>query len=546
MSAKKRNTSRDGFRNKVESFVLTGFKPFWSLVQCNAWLNKMANRILVNSAIAKIPVRPLPFSTRSPYTSWASLTQRAHTGMHLPPTDWKPLASGSIMGLYLKPADAFVQNLPPVESLGVLFRQDGPTRYSEKSTLLLPYFVQWFTDSFIRSDRENPLRNSSNHEIDLCNIYGLTPAITAMLRSGKGGKLKSQVLNGEEYPPFYHDEDGNPKAEFKGMPHMPGEGGGYRADSLPLEKKRRLFAMGLEVERVNVQVGYVMMNVLWLREHNRLCGLLATEYPAWDDERIFQTARNISVVEMINIIVEDYINHVHPYQFRFISDPLAFSDAPWNRPNWMSVEFALVYRWHSMLPPTLVHQGREMPTPGSMWNNEMIIEKGLGAMFEEVSSQRAARVGLFNTPDFLVPTELASIRLGRLAKLRSYNDYRELCKFPRVTDFDQISENPRVQQELKRLYGHVDHIELYVGLYAEDARPGSALPSLVARLVGVDGFSQIFTNPLMQKNIYNEETFSPLGWAEIQNTRKLSQVVNRNGPGDRHYAVSFNQDHSAR
>ena len=197
--------------------------------------------------------------------------------------------------------------------------------------------------------------------------------------------------------------------------------------------------MGVELERVNVQIGYVMLNVLCLREHNRMCELLAKNYPTWDDERLFQTARNIVMVEMLKIVLEDYINHITPYHFQFFTDPPAFSDAKWYRPNWMAVEFTLVYRWHSMLPDTLIHEGKKMSMPDSMWNNEMIIKKGLGAIFEESCSQPAAQLGLFNTPDFLIPTEIASILLGRGAKLRSYNDYREMCKFPRVTDFNQIS-----------------------------------------------------------------------------------------------------------
>ena len=32
--------------------------------------------------------------------------------------------------------------------------------------------------------------------------------------------------------------------------------------------------------------------------------------------------------------------------------------------------------------------------------------------------------------------------------LGSYNDYRELCRFPRVTAFDQISGNEKVQRRL--------------------------------------------------------------------------------------------------
>jgi prostaglandin-endoperoxide synthase 2 len=205
----------------------------------------------------------------------------------------------------------------------------------------------------------------------------------------------------------------------------------------------------------------------------------------------------------------------------------------------MSVEFSLVYRWHSMLPDTLIHNGQTIPMPDSRWNNDMIISQGLGAIFEESCSQPAAQLSLFNTPDFLLHTELASIQMSRKSKLRSYNDYRELCKYPRVTDFDQISSDRRVQRELERLYGHVDNIELYVGLYAEDLRPNSALPPLVGRLIGIDAFSQAFTNPLLAQNIFNPETFSPVGWKIIHNTKTLSDLVHRNVPEGKSYRISF-------
>ncbi len=535
----KRDTSRDGFKNKLETFALTGLKPIWDFIQSKDALKKIVNKTIVNNAVLKIPTRPYPFSTKSPYTSWESLTERNYSGLHLPPLDWKPSADKNYTGFNLAPTEKFEKNLPPVEELAVLYKKTGETQYSPKSTLLFPYFVQWFTDSFLRTDRQNHLQNTSNHQIDLCNVYGLNPTITNLLRSHQGGKLKSQILNGEEYPPFYYDENGQAKEEFKGIPHVITNEFVNKSENFPPEKKQKLFAMGVELERVNVQIGYVMLNVLCLREHNRLCELLAKNYPTWDDERLFQTARNIVMVEMLKIVLEDYINHITPYHFQFFTDPLAFSDAKWYRPNWMAVEFTLVYRWHSMLPDTLIHEGKRMSMPDSMWNNDMIIKKGLGGIFEETCSQPAAQLGLFNTPDFLIPTEIASILLGRGAKLRSYNDYREMCKYPRVTDFNQISGNENVQKELKRLYGHVDNIEFYVGVYAEDLRPNSALPPLVGRLIGIDAFSQAFTNPLLAENVFNPETFSPVGWEEIQNTKTLSQVVHRNIPQGKNYRVSF-------
>jgi prostaglandin-endoperoxide synthase 2 len=537
----KRDTSRDGLRNKVETYVLTHFKPIWNFIQSNNTLRKITNKTLINNAVYKIPTRPYAFSTKSPYTSWESLTDRSYSGLHLPPLDWKPLTQKNYIGINLTPAEKFEKNLPPVEDLEALYKKkNGETIYSPKSTLIFPYFVQWFTDSFLRTDRENHLKNISNHQIDLCNVYGLNPTITEMLRSHQGGKLKSQIINGEEYPPFYYDENGQPKEEFKGLPHQVTNEFVNKADSFPSEKRQKLFAMGVEVERANVQIGYVMLNVLALREHNRLCALLAKNYPTWDDDRLYHTARNIVMVEFLKIVLEDYINHITPYNFHFFTDPLSFTHEKWYRQNWMTVEFTLVYRWHSMLPDTLIYDGQKIPMPDSMWNNDMIIKKGLGALFEESCSQPAAQLGLFNTPDFLIPTELASVRLGRAAKIRSYNDYREMCKYPRVTDFNQISSNENVQKELKRLYGHVDNIELYVGLYAEDLRKNSALPPLVGRLIGIDAFSQALTNPLLAENIFNPETFSPVGWEEIQNTKTLSQLVHRNIPQTgKQYRVSF-------
>ena len=115
-------------------------------------------------------------------------------------------------------------------------------------------------------------------------------------------------------------------------------------------------------------------------------------------------------------------------------------------------------------------------------------------------------------------------------QLAPYNDYRELAKFPRVTDFDQISGDERVQSMLRDLYGHVDRIEFFAGLFAEDARPNSVLPSLIGRMVGVDAFSQALTNPLLSPRVFNAETFSPLGMEIIAGTTRLSDILHRNIP----------------
>lgn len=36
-----------------------------------------------------------------------------------------------------------------------------------------------------------------------------------------------------------------------------------------------------------------VLSTIWLREHNRVCSVLAKEYKHWDDEQLYQTAKLI-------------------------------------------------------------------------------------------------------------------------------------------------------------------------------------------------------------------------------------------------------------
>ncbi|CAA9265527.1 MAG: Animal haem peroxidase [uncultured Chloroflexi bacterium] len=484
------------------------------------FLRRPLNRLLINSAIYRIPTRPYAYSTMGSYTSWDSLTDRTFTGRHLPPVARLPAT------------------LPPLDEAAKVFeRPAGGARVSAKSTMLFAHFAQWFTDGFLRTDRTNALRNTSTHEIDLCQLYGLNAATTALLRSHAGGRMQCQSINGEDYPCFYFETDGTASAQFGGVPLFMPEG-------LAPAQKRALFAMG--VERANVHFGYVMFNTLFLREHNRVAGVLARAHPDWDDERLLQTARNVAIVLLIKIAIDEYINHISPYHFKFSFADASFPNERWHRQNWMSVEFSLVYRWHGLVPDRVQLGDESVPTEATLFNNALLTDKGLGALFESASAQPAGEIALFNTPRFLLDTERASIRLGRQTHLAGYNAYRELCRFPRVTAFDQISGDPAVQAALARLYGHMDNIEFYVGLIAEDVRPNSAVAPLLGRLVGIDAFSQAFTNPLLAPNVYNERTFSPEGMRIIEQTRCLSDLLHRNVPAaGRSYRVTMTRPRPA-
>ena len=136
--------------------------------------------------------------------------------------------------------------------------------------------------------------------------------------------------------------------------------------------------------------------------------------------------------------------------------------------------------------------------------------------------------------------EVASVEQARAVDLRPYNEYRRLARFPRAKRFEDVSSDPRVQAGLRDVYGDVDAIELYPGLFAEDVRRNAVLPPLIGRMVAIDAFSQAFTNPLLSPRVFNRETFSPLGWELIRGTGTLSDLVHRNVPdGGRRLTVTM-------
>ncbi len=561
-----------GLYNVLEGIFLTKFSWFWKPMQAIPFVRSFWNRKLINHAIYKIPTRPNPLSTRSDYTSWDSLTDRTFSSRHLPPYVSKtplPPASEVAEQLFLRPADKMKTG---------------------NSTVLFTYFAQWFTDGFLRTDYLNPLKNTSNHDIDLSNLYGLTPADTEVLREKKGGRLKSQIIDGEEYPPFYYNPDGSVPDEFLGLKmtilvvmlqyfgqgKIPPQFEEYakrlknlgtpetqarlheRAELFEgfdrvLKRENldsKLFAMG--GDRTNSNAGFTAMNTLFLREHNRICGVLAKANPSWNldekqfDERLFQTARNILIAILSKIVIEEYINHITPYQFKFQFKPGQFENQRWYRMNWMAVEFNLLYRWHGLTPNTYTLNSTEGPRSldliDTLFHNELVLERGLGPFLQDASSQQAGRIGVLNTPRVLVPVEKGSIDLSRACRLAPYNDYRKLCKMPRVSSFEQISTNKDIQNRLKDLYGSVDRVEYYPGIYSEDIIGSTVVPYLIGRLVSVDAFSQALTNPLFSARIFGENTFSREGLEILNSTHSLQDILNRNSPpnkGSFHLTMNF-------
>ena len=489
--------------------------------------------------------RPRPLTLSGDYTSWISLTDRSFTGRHLPPAPpGTPL-----------PSEA--------EILELFRRPPGGERPAEDTSVMFLLFAQWFTDSFLRTERSDWRRNTSTQEIDFCQLYGLSEGRTRMLRAMEGGRLKSQRIDGQEYPPFLLERTPSGahavKPEFKGLHDED-----FLLDVLLAgvseRQKDLFFAVGLE--HGNSTVGSTALDVLMLREHNRIAGELRREYeqgrerPAWPrdldaaelDERIFQTTRLIMIVLLLKLVVEEYIRHIAPHDPPLTVVPGMAAKKPWNRSSWIAVEFNLLYRWHMLVPDRVTTDEGEFDSRDFLRdNNALLLDKGIEWLMAQMSRSRAARIGLFNTPSFLTDrsapehpaVEERSIALMRFARLAPYNDYRRRFGLPRARSFADVSSDPFVQERLAALYGDVDRLEWYVGIWAEDHPSDQMMGDLLTAMVGYDAFTQALTNPLLAPQVYTEATFTRAGLRTIRGTRSLGQILVRNSSASSASVVDF-------
>jgi prostaglandin-endoperoxide synthase 2 len=494
-------------------------------------VRRLVSRAVINKFGYATTLRPRALSLASDYTSWLSLTDRTFSGRHLPPSTAVQQAA-----------------LPPEGEVVALYRRERLTPATDTSVMFM-FFAQWFTDSFLRTSLTDYRKNESNHEIDLCQIYGRNIDATNLLRSRQGGRLKSQLIEGEEYPEFLFAprDAGQPavfKPEFEGL-FDPAFMTDVILRSASEQQADTFFAVGLE--HGNSTIGNTVMNVVFLREHNRVAGILAGENPAWDDERIFQTARNILIVMLLRLVVEEYIMHIGPFDFPIEAVPLIADQERWNRPNWCAIEFNLLYRWHPLVPDTIGSGPGALDASGFRNNNPLVLEKGIEAITAMCSKEPAGRIGLMNTPVFLVDSsnpdwpsvEQVTVALMRKARLRSFNDYREAYGLPRLTGFDQLTSDTEVRQRLTALYGDIEKLEWYVGIFAEDYPDYMMMGELLTCMVANDAFTQALTNPLLARNVFNDATFTKTGMGIIKKTSSLQDIVTRNATSPEAVHVSF-------
>ena len=154
------------------------------------------------------------------------------------------------------------------------------------------------------TSKENPRENvnMASTWLDISSLYGSTPEVALALRSFKGGKLLTQ--------------ESRPPGQSTYASYLPFNSKNVPINTRPGVNPTSLFAGG--DPRTNEDWLMLGVHTLLLREHNRLCDLLAKRHPEFSDEQIYQTTRLL--------LSTKYAMICNSYQMAYWTDAM-----PWPR-----------------------------------------------------------------------------------------------------------------------------------------------------------------------------------------------------------------------
>ena len=248
------------------------------------------------------------------------------------------------------------------------------------------------------------------------------------MRAHEGGLLQYQVIDGEEYPPYLYEG---------------GRSGSTRSPSCATGDHRRPAASALRRRQRHGQPA------ARVRDDERPVPAGAQSHRAgapeeygWDDERVFQTTRNILTVILIKIVVEEYINHISPYHLKLLADPSGFRNPRWYRQNWMAIEFNLLYRWHSLVPSSFRIGDRDVGVSETLFNTDILIERRPRRLLRGCVEPACRARRPLQLPARGVAGRGGEHPPGPRCELRPYNEYRRLARFPRAAAVRRRVERP--------------------------------------------------------------------------------------------------------
>lgn len=390
---------------------------------------------------------------------------------------------------------------------------DVPVPEDEKEFSQNTTFRVWRTEAVpgTGTSSENPRENINRATtwLDLSSLYGSTRDVATKLRSFQEGKLLTHEVQA--------------RGTKKAASYLPFNSMDVPTRTRPGVDPESLFAGG--DPRTNEDWIMLGVHTLLLREHNRLCDILAQKKPEYDDEQLYQSVRLLMSAKFSLI--------GNAYQMAYFKDmPWPMDDGfplyremsgsnwleinpannyPWpvvtkeGKPTVVSAEMAVVYRFHEFIVKTFPIKNGLNET---LWDQRLFdtafnatgfIDAGLENIMRGVTSSFIANFKSGVVEDFRSagkyrgsPFDIVvwSIVHEREQGLPTFNEYFEAynkggsgsappeIQVPIRKTFQDFSSDPAMVKELERLYKTPDDVDLVVGCQLDETMfPHATIPT---------------------------------------------------------------------
>jgi linoleate 8R-lipoxygenase / 9,12-octadecadienoate 8-hydroperoxide 8R-isomerase len=410
---------------------------------------------------------------------------------------------------------------------GVIFDSIMTRKHREphpnKISGVLFYLASIIIHDLFRTDHQNLYNSKTSSYLDLAPLYGSNMEEQKKMRMRKDGKLKPDCFS-----------------EVRLLSFPPGVG-----------------CLLLMFNRFHNRVVEKLATINQGNRFKRPKGDWPTGDPESDnypdswrqlDENLFQTGRLITCGLYINIVLGDYVRtilNLNKTDSNWALDPRAdIPSVPVAVGNQVSAEFNLVYRWHSAIserdeawtlnfwkntfkeqdpqtgqekvldPETIpwhkfvliaskvedelqAMDPEDRPFSGLTKVNGKFKDDDLVEILASSIEDCANSFGANRVPSVMRVIEILGIEQARAWNVASLNEFRKYFGLEPHATFESINSDPFVANQLRHLYEHPDHVELYPGLVSEEPKiplvPGSGLaPSFtVSRAVLSDAVALV-------------------------------------------------------
>jgi hypothetical protein len=384
--------------------------------------------------------------------------------------------------------------------------------------------------------------NADTSFLDLSQVYGSNATVADALRTHSGGLLKTSP--GNELP--FNNTTYFTVAQLAAL---------NMANDSQVVPSTSLYATG-DV-RGNETLELTALQTLFMRNHNRIAGILQKEHPTWSDEQLYQEARKLNIATEQIITYTEYLpDLLGPFAMKAYTGYKPGIDPA------IATEFSTIgFRFgHSLLSGNIERQGNNGlgitdASPGgssiplaydffdpNLLNPLGVVDPLTGHTSSDIGPiLKASADGNAQAMDVMAIADVRNLLFGNGAfggqdliardiqrardhGIGSYNQVRVAYGLKPVTSFAQITHNVTVQQELQKAYGSVDKIDAFEGGLAEDHAPGSDMGPLFTRILA-DQFTRLRDGDRL---FYLSQTFNADEMNILLHANSLAKTIEAN------------------